>query len=92
MNNYKYLDKIVIEATKEWPKPPIIDRETNNNYDFWLDAPPLLASAISKVNISDIDLSQWKVTMHYEYVERFKKVADIVGNKKAEEVLRALDS
>lgn len=91
MSSYKYIDKIVIEATKERPKPPIVTRKVDGEYDYFdIDFPPFPTR--STLALSDIDLSQWKVTMHYEYIERFKKVADIVGNKKAEEVLRALDS
>lgn len=88
MNNYQYINKIVIEATKERPIPPIVSRLVDDN-SLWLDVP---ASMISKVEISDIHLSDWKVTMHTEYIERFKRVADIVGIEKAEEVLKALDS
>lgn len=86
MKEYQYLDSIVIKTLKPFAKPPIIDRQTEDD-SFWLDFP----SKIYRVDISGIELSQWTVTMHFEFVDKFKKVAEIVGNEKAFEVLKALD-
>ena len=96
MNKYQYLNKIVIEATKEWPKPPIIGYDAENDFDYYdsdflVDPSSLHLSGRRTLEICDIDLNQWKVTMHSEYIERFRKVAAVVGEDKALEVLKALD-
>lgn len=91
MKDYQYLDRIVIESLKELAKPPIVSRYTDNEHDYFDFGSPLLISTTSTVNLSDINLAHWKVTMHYKDTERFARLAAILGREKAEEVLKDID-
>lgn len=93
MNKYQYVHKITIEALEEHAKPPIFSRKVDDeyNYDHLWGEPSLYVKQNSIAEVTDIRLSQWKLTFHSKYLDRYQKIVDIVGEERAQAVLKALD-
>ena len=90
VNDY-YLDQITIKAKLEFPRQPVIEISTDRSYaNNYLDGPIVPASQTRIGSISGIDLDHWDITLTRTHSDNFKKVAEIVGDDKASEVLTAL--
>lgn len=87
---HKYIKRIVIETENEDVPSPTFSRFNEHEEMVFNDYYHLPRVVSSKATIEDIDLNHWTVKFEYAYKERFKKVADLVGEDMAQQVLEAL--
>lgn len=90
VDKYTYVKRFTLEAKTENPSPIQInidnlpDRYDSFDYDY-----PLPGTR--QMSLTGIYLADWDLTIKYERTDRFKRVAEIVGEEKAQQVLEALD-
>lgn len=91
ISKFQVIKKVVLKPNKENPRPFLIERDTDYP-EYWYGGTynRVYTPVSDTTKITDIDMRDWTITYKLGPTEKFEKVAAIIGEEKAAEVMEVL--